>query len=284
MEVAGKMAQEAMLRRVRVARVLAVVLVSNCLMATLGAQEQTLPENGSLSGRREVGTLHVGLNEWPPYIIYAGNQNRGIVVDILRGLESKTGIRMIYRRLPTKRMHAYFNSGLVTVDPASNPIWRQKDAAYSCYSLPFLQVRTVVLGRQQSTINAMGPESFKGLTLGGQLGYAGYGDGFDEAFAVGAIRREDTAGGEAANLQKLLAGRVDGVLIDHLVGWYLIADLGFDASQFKELYQFKVEEYLHLRIHKTQEHLLPILDEALSQMIKAGTVKALVLDYVKTKP
>ncbi|MBF6622380.1 MAG: PAAT family amino acid ABC transporter substrate-binding protein [Pseudomonas stutzeri] len=81
------------------------------------------------------------------------------------------------------------------------------------------------------------PQSLKGLILGGVLGYR-Y-EGLEKQIASGAIRRQD-AQTDLQNLQKLLSGRIDTLLIAHstLLYYHQSEKLGDLYISEKPLYQF----------------------------------------------
>jgi ABC-type amino acid transport substrate-binding protein len=224
-------------------------------------------------------TIHVGATEWPPFLVYSQGQTNGILVDILQEVSVRTGYPMVYHQLPQRRVYEYFEQGIVTLEPGSNPAWRREHAAISCYSVPYYRVTTVILAKKGRLIRASGPPDFQGVTLGGDLGFAGYGEGFDEAFASGAIRREDVTTGARGNILKLVDDRVQGVLVDRLVGQYTLSQLGLDHNDFEEVYQFNTEEYLFFRFHKAQEALLPRVNAALLAMQADGTIQQIVAAY-----
>lgn len=227
-------------------------------------------------------TVQTGVGEWAPYIIYDRDNVKGLVVDILKDVSKRTGYSFVYHKLPTKRSQAHFKEGWIALDPASNPAWRKEYEAISCYSVPYYRVITVILGKKGRITHATGPEDFRGMVIGGQLGYSGYGDGFDKAFADGTIRREDVVSGAEGNIQKLAADRVDAILIDRLVAWYTIQSLGLNPDDFEEVYQFKTEEYLFMRFHTSREALLPKVNTALEAMKAEGTIGKISEHYTTT--
>ncbi|MBF0100895.1 MAG: transporter substrate-binding domain-containing protein [Desulfobacterales bacterium] len=224
-------------------------------------------------------TIHAGITEWPPYLIYDGTEVKGIIIDILQEVSVRTGYSIVYHQLPQKRVYDYFMKGTITLEPGSNPAWRKEFEDISCYSIPYYKVTTIILGKKSRQINATCPEDFRGKVLGGDLGFSGYGDGFDEAFANGTIRREDVTTGARGNIQKLVSNRVDGILIDRLVAWHTIKTLGLNPDDFQEMYRFKVVEYLFLRFHKNQEVLLPKVNAALKAMQSEGIIEKITENY-----
>jgi ABC-type amino acid transport substrate-binding protein len=227
-------------------------------------------------------TIQAAITEWPPYLMYEGTGVKGMIIDILNEVSARTGYRIIYNQLPTKRSQVYFTEGKITLEPGSNPAWRKQFSKISCYSIPYYQVQTVILGKKgRLKKKANGPEDFHGMILGGQLGYSGYGDGFDKAFTDGTITREDVPSGAKGSILKLAANRVDGILIDRLAAWHTIKTLGLNPNDYEELYLFKVDEHLFLRFHNSQKALLPRVNSALKAMKDEGVIDKIAAKYSK---
>lgn len=225
-------------------------------------------------------TLHSGFVEWVPYQMNDGKKMSGIVFDIIKNVSTRTGYTIIHHKLPQNRMLQYFREGKITLEAASNPVWRESDQTTSCYSIPYLQIKTVVLMKKENAIQATGPGDFRGYTLGCDLGYL-YTDGFEKEFSRGAIIRDDTTAGAKSNFQKLASNRVQGIIIDRRVAQYWLKKLKLNPEDFVEAYAFKEDAYLLMRLHRNKEVLLPRLNEALKVMKDDGSIKNIIEKYTQ---
>ena len=233
----------------------------------------------AMAARAETTTLTAAAVEWLPYQMVSDSEVRGIVPDMLRDIAAITGIRIEFRPEPVKRMLADFREGTVTLDPMSNPLWRQEDAAISVYSEPYMDVHDVILMRKENAIKATDAGDFRGMTMGCELGYV-YADGFDDAFNHGVIQRQDVASGAQANLMRLQAGRVDAIIINELASNYWMRELGLKTSDYQMVYHFSDYSELRLRLHISQSAALPAINKAIKQLKKEGRLKDYVNHYV----
>ena len=226
-------------------------------------------------------TLVVGITDWRPYNWMTDEmQATGIVVDILHEVSKRTGYTFTYNQWPQKRFLLYFREGQFTVEPACNPAWREVDQDISRYTVAYMQAKNVVLMKKGSGIKATSPKDFQGKVFGCDLGYS-YADGFEDAFKHGEITRDDAPTGTKGNIQKLAADRVDGIIIDPVVGRYWIEELQMNQDDFEEVYTFKDDNSLFMRIHVSQEALLPALNTALEAMKAEGIIETIVGNYTK---
>lgn len=225
-------------------------------------------------------TLNAGITEWEPYYMYDGTDVTGVAIDILQEVSIRTGYTITYQQLSQKRMLEYFREKIITLEPACNPAWREADKDISRYTIPFMQATNVVLMKKESGIQATRPQDFRGKVLGCDLGYT-YADGFEEEFNNGAITRDDTTAGAKSNLQKLAANRVDGIIIDSLVGWYWIKKLQMNPDDFEVAYTFQSDTSLSMRLHFSQEALLPTLNKTLEAMKSEGSIEKITAKYTQ---
>ena len=95
-------------------------------------------------------TLQAGIAEWPPYQMYDGTDVTGIVIDILQEVSVRTGYTVVYHQLPPKRVFEYFKDTIITLEPASNPAWREAYNDISRYTISYMQATNVVLMKKGS--------------------------------------------------------------------------------------------------------------------------------------
>jgi polar amino acid transport system substrate-binding protein len=213
----------------------------------------------------------------PPFMMEAGDKP-GICVEMVQEAGKRLGHDVSYKLLPIKRLKIEFKAEKILMEPAVTPAWRLKDKAFSVYSKPHFNSIDVVLTREEDAVEADGPVGFHGKILGCVLGYS-YTDGFQEAFEDGTVQRED-APSHRLNLQKLIAGRVDAIIIHQFTAKYLMQELAIDPAGFKSSYTLKTTQ-LSIRFHKSKGHLVPEFDAVLKKMKEDGTIKKITQKYLK---
>jgi len=227
-------------------------------------------------------TLQAGIAEWPPYQMYDGTGVTGVVIDLLQDVSARTGYTIAYQQLPQNRMLKYFRDKTIPLEPACNPAWREADQDISLYTVPYMQTSNVVLMKKGSGIKATSPKDFRGKVLGCDFGYV-YTDGFEEEFKNNAITREDVTTGTKGNIEKLAANRVDGIIVDPVVAQYWIKELQMNPDDFEEIYTFKTDLFLSMRLHVSQEALLPALNTAIEAMKAEGSIEKIIRELLPLK-
>ncbi len=161
--------------------------------------------------RIETATVY-GYHLKPPFILDT-SMNRGLYFDFSTYINARLGYELLQTEyMPRKRLEAdlptpRFNGLVIGV----NPLWFHDPKEEKYYwTAPIMRDRDEVVSRQETRFEYNGPESLIGKTVGLSLGY--YYFGVDELVAKGKVTREDTDG-ELQNLQKLLRGRVDVIII-----------------------------------------------------------------------
>ena len=221
--------------------------------------------------------LIAGGANWAPLQIYDGENTTGIAIEVMQAVSKQTNYDIVFEQLPQKRMLSYFETNQIDLELASNPIWRAEYKDISVYSIPYMQTTDVVMVRQGSDFKPQSIQDFRGKRVGCTLGYA-YPE-FDPDFKNGTILRED-APNESNNLQKLLVGRLDAIIIEETTGLYWMKQLKIDPASIEIVYE--VAKYdIQLRLHRSKESWLPALNDALKTLIEDGTIQKIVDKYTK---
>ena len=222
--------------------------------------------------------LHVAITHWPPYQVTKDQTEiSGIVFDVLKEVERRMGINLHMIKLPQKRMLTYFRNGELDLEPAANPIWRSAYKSISVYSIPYFKVQHVIYVRKSTEISGNYVKDFKGKTIGTRLGY-NYDLTIGEAFNNQLMKRKDSKQHDK-NLILLKAGRIDGIVVDRQELKYWIKKLNYDYENYKEAYEVGPSIDVSMRLHKSQAHLLPQLNQTLKQMLEEGFVDRAIIKY-----
>jgi polar amino acid transport system substrate-binding protein len=143
----------------------------------------------------------------PPKSWVHHGRPEGILVDILREIEARTGLDFEIRLMPWKRAYANALEGRGGIFGLSKNMERLTLFDFSDV-LYVDEMRLVVLKGREFVYRK--PEDLRGMTLGVTRG-ASYGDEYDRAKGTIFTPSEDS--GPISRLRMLLAGRIDAALI-----------------------------------------------------------------------
>jgi polar amino acid transport system substrate-binding protein len=157
---------------------------------------------------------------WEPYVPYQFEGEDGIVtgadIELMREIGAAIDCTLKFRKMPWARHLSQLRNG--TVDVAMSASWTEERNTYVRFSEPYRQSEMAIFVRQGTAakypLGALADIPAVDFRLGVISGYY-YGEEFEDlqrnaAFAA-AI---DPASDYPTNIQKLLHGRIDGVLSD----------------------------------------------------------------------
>jgi len=163
----------------------------------------------------------------------------------------------------------------------SAALWRSEEREhYLLYSKAYLENRLVLVARKGTDVSASSLSELKGKRVALVDGYA-YGEAVDSAketrFVRGASARE--------NLQALLTGKVDYVLLDELVVSYLFEHQKEATARLEVGKAPLVKRTLHFAVRKGLPDAQRVIDrfnDAIAGMVGDGTYnKALQLTWIR---
>ncbi|WP_338668176.1 substrate-binding periplasmic protein [Pseudodesulfovibrio methanolicus] len=148
-----------------------------------------------------------GNDSKPPKSWMENGRAKGILVDILHEVETRSGLTVDLRLMPWKR--AYLNAMDARGGIFGLSKNKERQALFDFSELMYVdEMRLVVIKGHEFPYRSM--EDLRGKTLGVTRG-ASYGDGFDRAKDRIFTPSEDS--GATSRLRMLLAGRIDAALI-----------------------------------------------------------------------
>jgi polar amino acid transport system substrate-binding protein len=164
----------------------------------------------------------------------------------------------------------------------SAALWKSEDREqFLLYSKPYLENRLVLVSRKGGNVAVGSFAELKGKTVALVEGYA-YGTAVDSAsgpqFVRGASAKE--------NVQALLAGKVDYVLLEELVVAYLFEQYAKEAATRLEVGKLPlVTRTLHFAVRKDLPDAKRVIDrfnDAIASMVGDGSYNAaLELDWIR---
>lgn len=164
----------------------------------------------------------------------------------------------------------------------SAALWKSEDREqFLLYSKPYLENRLVLVARKGTDVSANSLAALKGKTVALVEGYA-YGEAVDSAAETRFFRGKNTHD----NLQALLAGKVDYVLLEELVVEYLFEQQPKEARARLEAGKVAlVKRTLHFAVRKAFPDAQRVIDrfnDAIAGMVGDGTYnKALQLSWIR---
>lgn len=157
--------------------------------------------------------LRLASDSWPPFTDLPGRQR--IAIDLVHTALDRAGISATTAIVDWKDVEAGIRRA--TVD-GSAAIWRtEKRERDLLFSDPYLENRVVLIGRKDSDVKAKEISDLAGKRVAA-VGLYAYGDEIDSAQGVYFINGRN----DQENLDKLLAGEVEYMLVDALVARYLV--------------------------------------------------------------
>jgi polar amino acid transport system substrate-binding protein len=173
------------------------------------------------SAEAKADSVVLASDPWCPYVCDGGPDRPGYLVEIVERTLSAAGHTVVFRFLPWPRAIAAVRSGTVAALVGMGNV----DAPDLVMTKSLGRMVTALAIRRGSGFRYDGVKSLEHLRLATAAGVGSWGGGIDEYIAanVGNPDRIDVTPGVdpyAANLRKLVAGRVD-VVVDngHVLRW-----------------------------------------------------------------
>lgn len=164
--------------------------------------------------------LHIAFTPWEPYTIANKKTVSGINVDVVSEVFTQMGYATQPEVLPWQR--ALYMLKTKQVDAVISSVYVAERARYAYYSTtPISYSSSCIFYRKDAPVHFTGLKSLTGLRVGMVAGYY-YGE--EIANAKNFIR--DNVYCQENNFKKLLAGRVDAVVANRVVGTYIMHKLG----------------------------------------------------------
>ncbi|WP_345773708.1 transporter substrate-binding domain-containing protein [Shewanella sp. Isolate8] len=253
------------------------------VLATVFSVCCSADNGGAISGKVAVAPIKKPIdklslvsvsNDYPPF--YSANlPSQGVIFHLAQAVFQHAGYPMAHRYYPFARAKAIMKKG--GADVILGVWYRPSREEWIAFSAPLLSVNVVLYKRVDSQIAFNTMADLRQYRIGIGRGYAN-----PEAFQNAALKTE-AASSDKVNLKKLLAGRIDLVLIGEDVAQYLIAQSG---DQFKDKFEVVGEplsvELFHLGLSRSLPHYQEVLDDfnrSLTEMAQSGEVNRILSEH-----
>ena len=230
----------------------------------------------SINAFSQTSELKLASDIWPPFTNVEGEKS--FALDLVKEALARTGIKANYEILE-------FNDVITGIDAGkydgSAALWlsAEREKKY-LFSEPYLQNQLVLVGPEGSDVSATSFADFDEKRIGVIENYAyGLDINSDRVFLV-------PGNNDQQNLERLLSGQIDYMLVDALLIQYLLKYQVNDVSEYLEIGHTPIlVKSLHFAIRKEiedAESIISTFNEEILKMIAEGTYnRILELNWVR---
>ena len=230
----------------------------------------------SINAFSQTSELKLASDIWPPFTNVEGEKS--FALDLVKEALARTGIKANYEILE-------FNDVITGIDAGkydgSAALWlsAEREKKY-LFSEPYLQNQLVLVGPEGSDVSATSFADFDEKRIGVIENYAyGLDINSDRVFLV-------PGNNDQQNLERLLSGQIDYMLVDALLIQYLLKYQVNDVSEYLEIGHTPIlSKSLHFAIRKEiedAESIISTFNEEILKMIAEGTYnRILELNWVR---
>jgi ABC-type amino acid transport substrate-binding protein len=226
---------------------------------------------------QQASALRLGSDVWPPFTDQSGKTR--LAIDLVQQACERAGIEAETSILAWTDVTAGLRSGDFD---GSAAIWlSQERQEFLLFSEPYLENRLVLVGTKGSDVSAASLSDLAGKRVAVVEQYA-YGESVDDA--EGPVFVEGSS--DQQNLQKLLAGEVDYMLVDELLIRYVVENQREEAGRLLQIGQTPLvlrPLYLALRRDLTgAESMVEKFNTEIRKMQADGTYNVILrLDWIR---
>ncbi|WP_338292618.1 substrate-binding periplasmic protein [Planctobacterium marinum] len=210
----------------------------------------------------------------PPYVIFDNADTSGIFLDVFAGIEQHTNLKFEFVYMPIARALHEFDAGNIDIEPGVNPDWRRHMKVLGEYSVAYAISEEVVVFSPGNYKDVKGPGDLLDEIVGIVRGFS-YPE-YDAAFSSEMIIRINNVS-QTNLLQQLLKDRFKQVF----VGLNTILYFQKEMPEYRHLQIGSVVDKrdVMMRVHPNQKAILPVLNDALMQMINEGEIQRIYARY-----
>ena len=250
------------------------LLVLLALSILLLVPASTLAQGGDESGNSPISLASV---PWPPFSAKDGESR--FAIDLVEEALAKAGFASQTQIVDHGTLTDALEEGRFDGSPA---MWRSTEREeFLLYSKPFLENRLVLVGKKGAEVNVESLAELAGKRVAVVESYA-YGESLHEGDGPQLVKGRDNQ----QNIQRLLAGEVDLMLVDELLIRHVTKHQAKEIAQRLTIgSRSLVTRTLHLTVRKDLENAKQIIagfDQAIQSLVGAGTYnRVLGLDWIE---
>ena len=215
---------------------------------------------------------------WSPFFMVSSNGYSGIGVEVLNEVVRRSGDKVSFHSMPTKRAHVMLDNNDVDLMVLDSPFW---NSDYQMKTIIFtddiMSVQEYIYLLQENDITITTPSDLKGKTVNILRGYS-Y-PLVNHEFKEGLFHYQKVDN-ETSLIKTLLLNRADAIFMDSVAFQYSISIMGHDNALFSRGMQLS-NATLGIKIRKEKNHILPRFNKAIADMKKDGTIDNIISKYTK---
>lgn len=229
-------------------------------------------------GHGQARSIRISNGDWAPFMGEA-LPHHGFVSRIVTEAFRLEGTTVHYEFYPWARAYHVARNG--SVDASIGWYRTEEREQEFLFSEPVFVESQVLFYLKSKPLRWSSLDDLRGLSIGATLGYT-YGEKFKEMEESKAIDVQRT-GSDEQNLRKLLAGRVQGVVLSRAVGTRLLQALGGELNQRITFDPRPINSGpLHVIFPKSSansEAWLTLFNRGLRQLKASGSVDRYALEH-----
>jgi polar amino acid transport system substrate-binding protein len=226
-------------------------------------------------------TIQVSFNPYPPAVTVDADGNpQGYDIRLLELLAERLGLRIEYHHYPFSRGLRLMESG--EIDMMIGVLRRPEREKYLFFVQPPYQksVSTAFYVRKGEEGRIRSHADLYGLKIGTGIGVRYY-----PRFDADARLDKDAVRAGLMNFKRLIAGRVDAVVMNEEVGDYRVVADGFQAEIGKAEYVHVESQEVHVVLSK-KSRFAPRLEEfnrVMAELLAEGARQRLKAEYLRER-
>ncbi len=231
----------------------------------------------SLIGQSQETKLHLVSDVWPPFTNVPGQQ--AFAIELVKESLNRSGVIVQNEVIEDVNITNYINEKKFD---GSSALWRSADREKTLiFSAPYLQNQLVLVGKKGSDVSAASFSELKGKKVA-IVNYYDYGSSVDEASQVEFIKGVN----QQKNLDKLLKGEVDYILVDALMIQYLLNYQSEEVEKYLEVGEHPlVRRSLHFALRKDVPNAKEIIEqfnkEVVNMVVDGSYNRILQINWIR---
>jgi len=222
--------------------------------------------------------LKLASDVWPPFTDVA--DKHAFALDLVKEALARTHVQAHTDILDFKEVIPEIRKG--TFDGSAALWYSPERAEFLLYSEPYLENRLILVGKKGSDVSAASLSELKGKRIAVVGSYA-YGELLDDATNMELVKGVS----DQQNLERLLKGEAEYMLVDALLIEYLLANQSKEAAQYLQIgTNTLIKLPLYFVIRKDIPHAGSIIEkfnEEIKRMIADGTYNQILqINWIAT--
>jgi len=222
-------------------------------------------------------TLKLASDEWPPFS--SSGDNNGVAITLVNYALQQMKVKHDFVITSFDSVLTGLNTGKYD---GSAALWKTPEReSYLLFSEPYLQNQLILVGKKGSNINILTSDGLSGKKVGIVSNYA-----YDNTFLDQQDIHFVKSVSDQENLEKLLSGKIDYMLVDALLIEYLKKYQANDVNKYLEVgshpFQRKSLYFAVSKSNPDAQNIINNFNREIRKMMRNGTYnKILNLDWVE---